>query len=324
MASFIVSTIVWTASGRLCPIAFRSMSSRICSASSRVGALRPGPALVDGQAAIADRDRLFDPRRVGGQVDVADQALRWLGTRRRCGGRSGRGKTRRRPVGARARGRRPARPSRRDGPSDSAATSVSSVRAKSACQASRSRRAAQQCRVGAIDLGEGHRAEPVEQSQAGVERGRDRRRLDPPGGNAAAALEMLEGRQPGRGPLAGDHRDRPGPGVVDQDRHLAAETERPRIRHAQGQDRGGAPRPPRCRRSSGSPSPAATASRPPADTAPCVPAACQSVTWRGDRRPARRPTASWACAVDPRPESTRAQDQNHHAADHRPHPLLEQ
>ena len=40
----------------------------------QVRALGPGAALVDGQAAIADGDRLLDPRRVGGQVDVADQA----------------------------------------------------------------------------------------------------------------------------------------------------------------------------------------------------------------------------------------------------------
>ena len=39
----------------------------------QVRALGPGPALVDGQAVISDRDRLLDPRRVGGQVDVADQ-----------------------------------------------------------------------------------------------------------------------------------------------------------------------------------------------------------------------------------------------------------
>ena len=40
----------------------------------QVGALGPGAALVDGQAVIRDRDRLFDPRRVSGQVDIADQA----------------------------------------------------------------------------------------------------------------------------------------------------------------------------------------------------------------------------------------------------------
>ena len=52
-------------------------------------------------------------------------------------------------------------------------------------------------------------------------------------------LKCSTRRQPGRGPLAGDHRDPLGPGVVDQDRHLAAEAERPRVGDAQGQDRGG-------------------------------------------------------------------------------------
>ncbi len=89
----------------------------------------------------------------------------------------------------------------------------------------------------ADNLSKRHRAEAVEQGQAGVERRGNGRRGDPLERNPTATHELLAGRQPGRGPLADDYRDTLGPGVVDQDRHLAAEAERPRIGHTQGQER---------------------------------------------------------------------------------------
>ena len=90
------------------------------------------------------------------------------------------------------------------------------------------------------------------------------------------ALEMIEGRQPGGSALAGDHRDALVLGVVDQDRHFAAETERPRVGDAQGQDRRGAG----VRRVSArleDLEPRGHGARPPAATAPCLPTAFQSV-----------------------------------------------
>ena len=68
--------------------------------------------------------------------------------------------------------------------------------------------------------------ESVERRQAGVERGRDGGGLDALGGDAPAGREVLAGRQPGRGPLPGDDLTTRVFGVVDQDRHLAAEAER--------------------------------------------------------------------------------------------------
>ena len=57
-------------------------------------------------------------------------------------------------------------------------------------------------------------------------------------GNAAGPIEMLERRQPRRSPLPRDHRDPLPLGIVNQDRHFAAETERARVGDAQRQDRG--------------------------------------------------------------------------------------
>ena len=97
-------------------------------------------------------------------------------------------------------------------------------------------------RLGGCDhLGESHRAKPVEQREAGVERGRYGRGLDPAGGDPAGPLEMFEGCQSRRGPLAGDDSDPTSLGVVNHDRHFATKTERPRVGHAQSQDRRGPP-----------------------------------------------------------------------------------
>ena len=90
---------------------------------------------------------------------------------------------------------------------------------------------------GSDDLGECHRAEAVEQSQAGVERGGDGRGLDSLGGDAASAFEMVESRQSRGSALAVDHGHDLVLGVVDEDRNFAAEAKRSRVGDAQGEDR---------------------------------------------------------------------------------------
>ena len=157
----------------------------------------------------------------------------------------------------------------------SAATSVSSVRAKSACQSSRCGGRVSHCRVGATTWAKvmvPKRSSRVRQASSS---GGDGRGLDPLQGNPAASDEILPRRQPRRGALAGDDRDSLGLRVIDHDRDLAAEAEQARVGHAQCQDR---------RRGTvrGIPAglrmsmPASTASRPPADTAPFIPVAFQS------------------------------------------------
>ena len=88
------------------PSPSRSKPSRSCRVCEQVGPLRPGAALVDGVAAVLDRDRLLDAGDVRGQVAVADQAAVGAATRRRSRGRSGRGRSSRRPAGGRGGGRR--------------------------------------------------------------------------------------------------------------------------------------------------------------------------------------------------------------------------
>ena len=90
------------------------------------------------------------------------------------------------------------------------------------------------------DLSERHGAEAVEQSQAGVERGRDGCGLDSPGGDSRGALEMLESCQTRSSALTVDHGHDLVLGVIKEDGNFAAETERSRVGDAQGKDRGGA------------------------------------------------------------------------------------
>ena len=192
-------------------------------------------------------------------------------TRRRCGGRSVRGKTRRPPAAVPACGRRPPRLSRLGWAMASASTSVSSVRAKSACQGSRSRRA----------VATGLRRSDTWVKVIVPKRSSRVRQASSAAGTAAAAIPLAgmppgplkcsSGRQPGRSPLAGDHRDslaswhrRPGSAPRRRNRTTASPSR-------SGPESSPRPSPPRSHRCLKISSPAATASRPPPSHRPWFP-----------------------------------------------------
>ena len=150
-ASLIVSAIVWIASGRLCPIAFRSNAVKDLQRLEQSGPLRPCAALIDGQSAVVDRDWLFDAGRVRGQVDVADQGtllprpgVDAAGNRSAIKGVSDQ------PNAARTVGAGRAGPAGGGWAWASAASSTSSVRSRSACQVSGRGRLRKSFFVGAI------------------------------------------------------------------------------------------------------------------------------------------------------------------------------
>ena len=74
IASFIASTIVWIVVGVVGPIAFRSISFEDLQRLEQVWALRPGPALVDGAAAIVTETGSSTRVVWVGEVGVADEA----------------------------------------------------------------------------------------------------------------------------------------------------------------------------------------------------------------------------------------------------------
>ena len=202
----------------------------------QVGALRPWTALVDGQTMISHRHGFLDSRRMCGQIDVADQAS--------VGTRPGVNSARDRPAVKRV----------RHEPQPSCAVTIQRVGAigtalslgldqyferprKIGMPGEWPRRPLQEGLSGRNHLRERHRAEAVEQGQAGIERRRDGRRFNTPGGNTVGTSEMIKRRQPWRGPLPRDHRDSLSPCIENQDRYFTTETERPPVRDTQSQDR---------------------------------------------------------------------------------------
>ncbi len=169
----------------------------------QAGALRPRAAFVDGMAAIGDGDRLLDPGGMRGQVVVADQAA--VGPRPGvdpAGDRPAVEGVGDQPQPARAIGRRVRAAGNGEGLRGDEGVERPGEIGVPGLAAGRS---GQQPSRRLDDLGEGHRAEAVEQRQAGVERRRDGRGRDPLERDAAAPRELVAGRQPRGCALAGDH-----------------------------------------------------------------------------------------------------------------------